>query len=644
MTHNPFKPVADFFTLSSDQQDQDQGPDQARQSEYGDFAAENGAASALYFADLADEDSRIGDKKNALSSHHIQARARAFMVAFVMFIAFAFIAHGIVKTSHLRPEDYGIRAEQPLPTIKERPRISKRADILDRNGMMLASNLETRDLYYQEQPLYSAEYVASHLAEILNMDIENKADKIDPNALYERIKDRKSRFRLFTKIAPSLYQRIHGLGFPHLTWEKSESRALTQPITSHVVGYPGFADVVRDGKTINVHKGLMGAERAFETRLTAHPDQPLILSIDTRLQAKSHQILGTYIDKFSALAGGVLVMNIKTGEILTNISLPDFDPDRPLSPDHPAQRNVMVDDALELGSVLKIINTALYLDRGNGALTDIHDATNPLRLGRNYIRDFHPKKRPLNVAETFVFSSNIASALMADKVGAAAQKDFFNAIHLTDCAPSEIGNCKQANYLSPWNRTRAYSIAYGHGFATSPMALAASIGGLIGTKGYTQPTLLKQSAEDFENKKFEPLISAESQTQIRQLMRLNMIYGSGKKAEIPGYYIGGKTGTASKLNADGKYGNKNRNSFIAAFPMDDPQYLVYGLIDEPKGIKETHGFATSGWTAAPLVKEIINAMIGLYAIAPYHPIGSDPDDFDPLMTKAIHIALDGHGG
>ncbi len=550
------------------------------------------------------------------------------------------------------PEHIRLKTVKPLPSVDTANRISNRADMVDRNGILLSTNLKSFDLYYKKVPSMRTSdksdtpaYIAQELASFVGKS---------PERLERIMSHSASRVLVARDITPIEHKRIHQLGIPQFEWHKNETRALIQPIFSHAVGYTGFYDKkIEKNVQKTVYGGLVGAEYAFENRLANNPEQAFELSFDARLQARIYPLVKEAVEKFQAISGSVVVANIKTGEVLALVSLPDFDPDRPPPPSHPAFRSMITDELLELGSVFKIVNTALYLEVGNGKLEDRFDATKPYKLGKYLIRDYHGQNRILNVAETFVHSSNIASARIAEAVGAEQQKQFFHDIALMNCKPLEFGACNKV--LSPkiWNKTAAVTLSYGHGFATTPVSFAASVSGLLNNGQYVPFTVEKYGTVARNGrlkKQTHQIIDPDTSKKLRQLMRLNVMKdkgGSGRKADIEGYMVGGKTGTANKLNAEktAYLENERLSSFIAAFPMTDPQYLIFTLLDNPKGIKETFNYATAGWNAVPLTRQIIKEMISLYAIPPVFETTEQELTQDPLgINNIIIMTEEGHSG
>ncbi len=339
---------------------------------------------------------------------------------------------------------------------------------------------------------------------------------------------------------------------------------------------------------------------------------------------------------FSAKGAAGIIMDVRTGEIIAMVSLPDFDPNHPTRPDG-AQTAAEVKDRVfnkitlgdyELGSVFKTFNTAMALDGGTATITKQYDAAHDIKIGRFTITDYHGKKRSLSVPEIYMYSSNIGSARMALEAGANRQRDFLARLGLLKPVPIEFDEVAKPHYPSVWREVNVITIAYGHGIAVTPLHAITAVSAILNGGILRAPTLRKlapgaQPAGD-------RVISQKTSDQMRKLMRLVVQYGTAKQAAAPGYVVGGKTGTAEK-NVGGHYIEKKLLSdFIGAFPMNDPKYAIFTLVDEPHGTKASHGFATAGWTVVPATGRIITRIAPLLGVPPV-------DENSPAITKALTL-------
>jgi cell division protein FtsI (penicillin-binding protein 3) len=495
--------------------------------------------------------------------------------------ALAFLAIG------LRLVELGLLREGNEPRVARgetaQPFNTGRADIVDRNGVVLASTLPTQSLYANPRLVMDVQETAAALAGVL--------PELSARELSVKLSLDRSFVWLKRNLTPRQQYEVNRLGLPGLDFQRELDRVY--PLGALAVQTVGFTDV--DGN------GLAGLERAFDTQLRSQ-DQPLELSLDVRIQHILAEEVARTIAEFRAIGGVGLVLDVDSGEIVALVSLPTFDPDRPGVAPSEARFNRATLGVYEMGSVFKIFTTAMALDEGIVDLNDGYDVR------------YKPKNRWLSIPEIFIYSSNIGTVHMAMDAGTKAQQDFLSRIGLTRPAPVELPEIGQPMLPSPWREINTMTIAYGHGLAVSPLQVARAVGAMV-NGGLLRPvTLLKAtSAEPLYEQR---VISEETSRAMSWLMRLVVQYGTGRKANAPGYMVGGKTGTADKL-VGRRYANDARMAtFVGAFPMDDPRYVVLAMIDEPKGNESTLGYATGGWVAAPLVGRVVERIGPLVGIRP----------------------------
>jgi cell division protein FtsI (penicillin-binding protein 3) len=470
-----------------------------------------------------------------------------------------------------------------------------RVDIVDRNGVVLATTLDSPSLFANPHHISDPDDAAHKIAQALPGT--NEAE------LKAKLGSDKSFVWLYRHLTPSQEYAVNALGIPGIDFEREERRLYPQgPLAAHVVGYSGLDN-----------KGLAGIERSFDEALDGE-HEPLQLSIDIRLQAILREEMEKTIADFTAIGACGIVMDVRSGEILSMVSLPDFDPNdlNTAVPETIFDRATL--GVYEMGSVFKIFNTALALDTHKSTLFSMFD-TRPITIGGYTIHDYHPFNRPASVMEIFMESSNIGSARMVMENGPEVQRAFLDKLGLLHPPAIEIPEIGQPGVPHPWREINAMTIAYGHGLSVSPMQTAIAAAS-IANGGILRPATLIKHAEGYVPAGTR-VIAEETSLEMRKLMRLVVTEGTGKKAEVPGYLIGGKTGTADKVSAHGGYAKKTLlSSFIGVFPINDPQYMVYVIIDEPHGTKKSYGFATAGWTAAPTVARIVARMAPLFGIKP----------------------------
>jgi cell division protein FtsI (penicillin-binding protein 3) len=476
--------------------------------------------------------------------------------------------------------------------------VTQRADITDRNGVLLATSLPTMSLCADAKKIIDPAAAIKQLIVVL--------PELDTVRLKNDLNSDKHCVMVKRHLTPKQYYEVNKLGIAGLDFLPDERRIYPAGnVTAHVIGYTDIDD-----------NGLAGAEKNFDAKLQQQ-DEPVALSFDLRVQNIMRNELVSAENNFHAIGAAGLVMDVKTGEILALVSLPDFDPQHAGNASDDARFNRDTLGVYEMGSTFKIFNTALALDSGLIHVSDSFDTTHPVEVGHQFIKDFHPENRWLNVAEIFTHSSNIGSARMVERLGAQRQRAFFAKLGLTERMPLEIPETG-APLIPPardWNEATMLTASFGHGIAVNAVQLAGAVATIINDGHTVHPTLLKATGPVVA--KGDPVVSEHTSAIIRALMRLVVTRGTAKSADVPGYLIGGKTGTSDKIGANHHYETNARlSSFIGAFPLNAPRYLVFAMLDDPKGNAKTYGFATGGWTAAPVVNRVVSQIGPLLDIAP----------------------------
>jgi cell division protein FtsI (penicillin-binding protein 3) len=319
--------------------------------------------------------------------------------------------------------------------------------------------------------------------------------------------------------------------------------------------------------------------------------------------------------KFRAKAAAGIVLNAYTGEVLALASLPDFSPNNPADALKSENVNRVTAGVFELGSIIKAVTFAMALDYGTATLKSRYDARFPLVIGRARINDFHAQKRIMTVPEIFMHSSNIGTGKMALEVGEERHQAFLRKLGFFDRLQTELPEAAKPLLPPRWGKLVTVTASFGHGFAVQPMQGAAVAAALVNGGKLIPPTLLKRDVETADALA-EQVIKPSTSADMRYLFRLNVTEGTAGKAEVPGYRVGGKTGTAEKV-IKGRYSKDHRlTSFIGAFPMDDPKYVMLMMLDEPKPLPETYGYATSGWNAVPTAGKVIARIAPLLGVTP----------------------------
>jgi cell division protein FtsI (penicillin-binding protein 3) len=483
---------------------------------------------------------------------------------------------------------------------------TSRPDIVDRNGEILATDIKMASLYGEPRNILDADEATELLTGVLpDLDAATLRQRLSTDAGFAWIK---------REITPEEQEKIHALGIPGIGF-LSESRRFYPggPTAAHIVGL------------VNIdNQGIAGFEKYLDDRWLAdlhaagfargHDMEPVRLSVDLRVQHVLRDELLAAMERYQAIAASGIILNVHTGEVLALVSLPDFDPNTAIDALKPDRLNRMSAGAFELGSVFKSFTFAMALDSGAVSMADRIDATGAIRVGRFTINDYHGKNRILSVPEVFIYSSNIGSARMALKVGAERQQEYLRRFGLLSRTETELPEVAKPIVPAKWSELTSMTVAFGHGLAVTPLSTAVADAALVNGGFLIPPTFQPRTRAEAEQLAVR-VIRPETSDQMRYLLRLNVENGSGRRADVPGYMVGGKTGTAEKVE-NGRYSaNKRLNSFLAAFPIDDPEYAVLVLLDEPQAEKEGGG-TTAGSNAAPTVAAIIRRAAALLGVEP----------------------------
>ena len=488
-----------------------------------------------------------------------------------------------------------------------------RADIVDRNGVLLASNLPTHALYVEPAKIFDREEAVAALGHVFpDLDTARAAALIASG--------RKTAL-LRHDLTPDQAHAINRLGIPGLWLERQEQRFYPQGrLFAHAVG---FTDVD--------NRGLAGIEKAVDAELRQRAEArqgPLALALDIRIQHVLAEALAETMTAHRALGAAGMVMDVETGELLALVSLPSFDPKGPDRSRAEALFNRATLGTYELGSTFKPFTVAMALDHGIAGIEDSYDATEPIRVSRYLIRDHRPENRWLTVPEILVHSSNIAAARLAVHVGAERQRAFLDAFGMFERMPLESPERGWPIVPRRWSEHTTMTVGFGHGLAVTPLHLIASYAALVNGGIAVTPTLLRR--EPGAGLLQRRVISAETSAVMRMLLYAVVAEGTGKKAAVPGYLVGGKTGTAEKA-IGGRYKRDSMiTNFVGVFPIDRPRYAVLTLMDEPKGTEESFGFATAGWTAAPVAGTVIERIAPFLGIP--SAIESDETEEGPSIV------------
>ncbi|MCV0397841.1 MAG: penicillin-binding protein 2 [Rhizobiaceae bacterium] len=483
---------------------------------------------------------------------------------------------------------------------------ASRPDIIDRNGQVMATDIKTASMFGEPRRIVDVDETLEKLTRVL--------PDLDQEQTYRRLKSDAGFVWLRRQLTPRQQQQIMGLGLPGIGFRVENRRFYPGgPLAAHILGLTNIDN-----------KGIAGLEKYIDGQglselqdlglATAKDLKPVQLSIDQRVQHVMRDELAQAMEKYHAIAAGGVVLNAKTGEVVAMASLPDYDPNNPFNAHEKDRLNRMSGGVYEMGSTFKGFTTAMALDSGKVKLSDSFDARRPIQIARFTIKDFHGKGRVLSVPEIFIYSSNIGTARMADAVGIEGHREFFKRIGLLDKMKTELPEVARPTEPKEWKKIHSITISFGHGVATTPLQTAVAAAAVLNGGRLMEPTFLPRSEREAERASVQVMDPSTSDA-MRYLFRLNVEKGSGRRAEVPGYFVGGKTGTAEKV-VNGRYSSDKRfNAFLAGFPAHDPQYVVLVILDEPKPEKQGIG-ATSGLNAAPTVGAIIRRSASMLGVKP----------------------------
>ncbi len=505
---------------------------------------------------------------------------------------------------------------EPRATAAGSAIMAQRADIVDRNGRVLATNLETHSLYAQPPQMVDPVAAAKGLAAIF--------DDLEEEELVEDFTGKRKFLWIKRKISPEQMQAVHEIGDPGLLFGPREMRLYPNgPIAAHVLGGASFG---REGVASAEVIGVAGVEKHFDADLRdpARDDAPLQLSLDLTVQATVERVLHGGMTIMNAKGAAAVLMDASTGEIIALASLPDFDPNsRPRvltegdASDSPLF-NRAVQGVYELGSVFKIFTAAQTMELGLGHAETLIDTKGPLTWGRHRIREFRNKNYGpfLSVTDVIVNSSNIGTARMAMEIGAARQQVFLKSLGFFEATPLEMVEAASGRPLLPrnWSEISTMTVSYGHGISTSPVHLAAGYASLLNGGTRVRPTLIKRDAPQVGERVVRPEVSAAA----RDMLRAVVQEGTASFGDVEGYRVGGKTGTADKPRprGGGYYDDKVIATFASVFPADNPKYVLVVTLDEPVETSDDEPRRTAGWTAVPVAAEIIRRTAPLMGLRP----------------------------
>jgi cell division protein FtsI (penicillin-binding protein 3) len=531
----------------------------------------------------------------------LKARARLGLAIVAFAAIYAVIGVRLVMFAAVS-EGHGARRSVAQDAVA-----TARPDILDRNGQILATDIKAPSLFAEPRKLIDVD----EATELLTAEMPD----LDNIEVRERLASKRGFVWLKREISTAQQKDIYHLGIPGVGFLTENRRVYPNgPAVSHVIGH------------VNIdNQGIAGMEKWLDGQglaalhlaglATDRLQQPVRLALDLRVQYALREQLVLAREKFKAIAAAGVIADVNTGEIVALASEPDFDPNNPREANDPNRLNRLTTGVYEMGSTFKALTLAMALDSGKITLDSKFDARFPLHYGKFFINDFHAQKRVLSVPEIFTYSSNIGTAKMALSLGVDYHKAFLKKLGQLDRLRTELPESAEPLVPKNWGELNTVTIAFGHGLSVAPLQAVMGISALVNGGYLIPPTFLKRSPGE-AMKLATRVIKPETSDKMRYLMRLNVEKGTATKADVHGYYIGGKTGTADKV-VGGRYSKtKVLTSFTAIMPADKPRYILLIMLDEPQATPETHGFTTSGWNAVPVGGAVVERVAPLLGIQP----------------------------
>jgi cell division protein FtsI (penicillin-binding protein 3) len=482
-----------------------------------------------------------------------------------------------------------------------------RPDIIDRNGQILATDIKAASLFAEPRKIIDVDEAVELLTAVL--------PDLDASEVRERLSSKRGFVWLRREITPQQQNEIHRLGLPGVGFLTENKRVYPNgAVVSHEIGHvnidnQGIAGIEKwlDGQ------GLAALHMAGLT--TDQVQRPIRLAVDLRVQFALREELVAAREKFKAIAAAGIIADVNTGEIVALVSEPDYDPNNPREANDPTRINRLTTGVYEMGSTFKALTLAMALDSGKVSLGSTFDARMPLRYGKFEIHDFHAEKRVLSLPEIFTYSSNIGAARVALAIGVDGHQAFLKKLGQLDRLRTELPESAEPLIPKHWGELNTVTIAFGHGLAVAPLQAVMGVSALVNGGKLIPPTFLKRDQAEAD-KLAVRVIKPDTSEKMRFLMRLNVEKGTATRANVAGYYVGGKTGTSEKV-VGGRYSKtKVLTSFTAIMPADKPRYQLLIMLDEPQGLPETKGYATSGWNAVPVGARVIERVAPLLDIPP----------------------------
>ncbi len=531
-----------------------------------------------------------------------KSRSRMRLVA-LAFVGIFFLISGKLVYLGAKPD-----LSQNLKSAASDAVSGARPDILDRNGEIMATDIKQVSVFAEPRRIIDKDEAVELLTAVL--------PDVDAHELRDRLGSRKGFVWVKRGITPSQQAEVYRLGLPGIGFLPENRRVYPNgPIGAHVLGFTNLDN-----------QGIAGIEKYIDGqgladlhgagfKLAAEDLKPITLSLDMKATHAVRDELAKGIDKFKAKSGAAAIMDVNTGEVIAFASLPDYDPNNPVDALDPNHINHLTVGVYEMGSTFKAISIAMALEANKVTLNTRVDARENLRYGRFTIHDFHAEHKMLTVPEVFKYSSNIGTARMAMMVGVEGHKAFLKKMGQLDRLRTELPENAEPLVPKNWSELNTITIAFGQGLNVAPLQAMMAVAALANGGYMIKPTFLKRDSDDVRTQ-YPRIVRPEVSEQLRYLMRLNAVEGSAKKINIPGYFAGGKTGTADKI-VHGHYDHtKVFTTFMSIVPSDKPKYLFLVLLDDPQAVQGTYGFHTAAWNSGEVCGQIMERVVPLLDMPP----------------------------
>ncbi len=529
-------------------------------------------------------------KKN---NHAKSRKIKLVICSSLLTIFFAIIGYRTISLASINKDNITKIVDTKIKTKFFQENL--RGNIYDRNNKILATTINTLSLNINPQEILNQHETISKLIEVF--------PQLNEKNLLKKFNSNKKHINLLREISPREHVRLLEIGIEGLKIQKRSKRIYpNNTLASHILG---GTDI--DGR------GIAGIEKKFDNKL--QKGEKVTLSIHSGIQHITKKLLLDQITKFEAEGGAGIVMDATNGQVYSIVSLPDYNANNYNNIFNKTLFNKATKGIYELGSTLKLITAAIALDSKLVNENEVFDVSKPLKVSSRIIKDFHPLSYSINIPEVIVHSSNIGSAKIAEKFGPAIQLKYLKSLGLKNVLPLEIPELGKPQVLMDKKVLTTMTISYGHGISITPMHLASATATIVNNGTKVNPTLILGKTIQ----KYKRIISPETSMKMKSIMRLVVSNenGTAKKAEVSGYLVGGKTGTAEKIKPTGGYfKRKNIVAFTGAFPMNEPKFVITIMIDNPKGQKFSYGYRTAGWVVAPLVKRLVTRIAPILGVKP----------------------------